>query len=103
VVRGGANNINGISFTNADDQPILDNARKSAVADARRKAELYAAAAGIKLGRVLYINESGGHVPVPMYRMGGVMGAEVAQSAAPIATGEQEMTASVQVVYAIEP
>jgi uncharacterized protein YggE len=101
VVRGGANNINGVSFSIAQPEPVYDKARTLAVADAKRKAELYASAAGIKLGRVLYINESGGRVmPPPVLTRGYVAEASMA---APIATGEQEMSSSVEVIYAIEP
>lgn len=100
VVRTGANNINGISFSVAQPEPVLDKARVSAIADARRKAELYAQAAGIKVGRVLYINESAsmGQPPGPF-----LMRADAKQESVPIAVGEQEMQSSVQVIYAIEP
>jgi uncharacterized protein YggE len=101
VVRSGANNVNGISFTIAQPEPIYDKARILAVADAKRKAELYASAAGIKLGRVLYINESGTVRP-PMPMQTRFMSAGAVESA-PIAAGEQEMTSTVEVIYGIEP
>lgn len=102
VVRGGANSINGISFSIAQPEPVEDRARTNAIADAKRKAEIYASAAGIKLGRVLYITENIDRgIPIPAYRMAKV--AMDAAESAPIAAGEQEISATVQVVYAIEP
>jgi len=99
VIRSGANQVHGISFSIAEPAPVLDEARKKAVADARRKAELLAAASGTRLGKVLYINEGGGIMPPPRPMM--MMEARAASSV-PIASGEQEMSASVNVVYAIE-
>lgn len=101
VVRSGANNINGISFKVAQPEPILDTARTSAVGDARRKAEIYANAAGVKVGRVLYITESAGIVPPPMPKM---YAAEAMQrdSSVPIAAGEQTMEATVTVIFALD-
>ena len=43
LVRAGSNQIGGISFDVDEPKPFLDDARKKAVADARAKAELYAA------------------------------------------------------------
>ncbi len=63
VVSGGANTLNGLSFGMADDRPLMDAARKEAVADAAAKAALYAEAAGVKLGRVMSIAEAGGYAP----------------------------------------
>jgi uncharacterized protein len=57
LVNQGANNVHGISFSVAEPRPLQDEARKKALADARRKAELYAGAAGVKVGRVLLIEE----------------------------------------------
>lgn len=103
VVRSGANNVNGISFAVAQPEPILDKARTNAVSDARRKAELYATAAGVKVGRVLYITESGGMMPPPSPRFYAMEAAQAKDSSVPIATGEQTMESTVQIIYAIEP
>src|SRR5690606_34896635 len=45
-VTVGANTVNGVSFSVADPSDLYNEARKAAFADARAKAELYAAAAG---------------------------------------------------------
>lgn len=101
VITAGANNVNGISFSLAEPDSVLDQARQKAMSDAKRKADLYAGAAGIKAGRVLYITESSGTIQPPRPMM--MMAARASmESSVPIASGEQESTASVTVVYAIE-
>ena len=45
----------------------LDEARLKAIADARRKAEIYAKAAGVTLGKPVAISE-GGAIPLPVTR-----------------------------------
>lgn len=97
VVQEGANRVAGISFGLADPASARDEARRAAVADARARAGLYAEAAGVALGEVLTISESGGSGP------GVPMAAVMRDSAAvPVAGGEVEMTARVTVVFAIE-
>ena len=53
----GANQINSIGFDVANAETLKDEARKQAMANARRRAELYATAAGAQLGQVLRISE----------------------------------------------
>lgn len=101
VVGAGANNVNGINFSLAEPAPVLDEARKKAVEDAKRKAELYASAAGVKVGRVLYITESAGMISPPRPMMARAMAKE-SFAAVPIATGEQESSASVTIIYSLE-
>ncbi|MCX7889613.1 MAG: SIMPL domain-containing protein [Rhodobacteraceae bacterium] len=98
VVTDGANTLGGISFGMQDPAPLLDEARKESVADARRKAELYAAAAGVRLGRILSIADQSGayYPPVPM-PMGGM--AMEAKSAVPVASGEVTLSSNVAIVW----
>ncbi len=99
VVQAGSNQINGIQFVVSKADTLQDEARKGAVLAARRKAEVYAEAAGVKLGAVLTISEGGGSAgPVPMARMAMAEKAD----AVPIAAGEQTLEVSVTVVWAIE-
>jgi uncharacterized protein len=53
-----------LEFLIADASKVLDQAREAAIADARRKAELYARASGVSLGRVAWITE--GEPPLPL-------------------------------------
>jgi uncharacterized protein YggE len=57
VVAAGANEIQGMSFDVIDKPALRAEARKEAVAAARRKAQLYADAAGVRLGVVLHIDD----------------------------------------------
>jgi len=96
VVSEGANQISGISFGLSDPSAAMDEARRAAVADARARAGLYAGAAGVELGEVLTISESGGMAPMPVaYAMRDA-------GSVPIAAGEIEISASVTVVYALD-
>lgn len=95
LVGDGANRIDGISFTLQDGEEAMDEARRRAVADARRKAELLAEAAGVELGEVRDIREAGGGMPRPV--MMERMAADVA--AVPIAEGEVSLSATVSMVY----
>jgi len=47
LVGAGANDIGGINFMVSQASKLLDEAREKAIADARRKAEIYAKAAGV--------------------------------------------------------
>ncbi|MEO1909555.1 MAG: SIMPL domain-containing protein [Paracoccus sp. (in: a-proteobacteria)] len=98
IVSAGANEINGIVFAREDGADAQDDARKQAVADARRKAEVLAEAAGLTLGPVLTIrdNQNGGGGPRPMMRMEAAMADSV-----PVQAGEMEMSSQVDIEYAL--
>ena len=97
LVRSGANQLGGIAFTIADPKPLADRARAAAVADAQAKARTLAMAAGVTLGPLLSIQESGGGRPGPVFAM-----ARAAQIGPPIAEGEQMITVNVTMTYAIQ-
>ena len=67
LVGAGANEIGGINFTVTQASKHLDEAREKAIADARRKAEIYAKAAGVTLGEPISISEETGS-PGPLFR-----------------------------------
>jgi len=97
VVKEGANQVQGVSFFVAEPTPLLDEARPKAMADARRKAELYAKEGGVEVGQVLLIQEEVPHLPGPL-----VVGYARSESVGvPIAEGEQDFGASITVTYAI--
>lgn len=96
AITDGANTLNGISFELAEPRPVLDQARKAATEDARARAELLAAAAGVKLGRVLSISEGGGYGgPMPMFK------ADAASAPVPVEAGEIGLSAAVTVTFEI--
>lgn len=100
LVTVGSNRVSGVGFEVSNAKAMLDKAREDAVKDALRKAKVYAASAGVVLGRVLTINEGGSYVPQPKMMMRAAM--EDSGSAVPIASGEQELTASVNLTIEIE-
>ena len=97
LVGAGANEIGGINFVVSQASKLLDEARERAVADARRKAEIYARAAGVTLGAPLSISEEGNSAPVPYRRMAAGMAAS-----APVAQGEETLAVTVSVSWAIK-
>ncbi len=99
LVGAGANELGGINFMVSQASKLLDEAREKAVADARRKAEIYAKAAGVTLGEPLSISEEGSAAPVFRGKMVGGMAA----SAAPVAQGEETLSVTVGVSWAIKP
>jgi uncharacterized protein YggE len=96
VIADGANTLNGLTFEVAQPRPVLDEARKQAVADAMARATILAEAAGGSLGKVISITENAGYgAPVPMFR------SDAAASPVPVAGGQIGLMASVTVTYEI--
>lgn len=58
LVAAGANEIDGVGYDVAGRSALVAEARRAAVADARATAELLAAAAGVRLGAVLHLEEA---------------------------------------------
>ena len=99
AVQVGANTINNLSFTFSDPQPLHDEARNAAVAQAQAQAELMSSAAGVRLGPILTIQD--GFVSSPKSFGMARMEAAFDQSV-PIASGESVVTASVTIIYEIQ-
>jgi len=99
LVGAGANEIGGINFVVSQASKALDEARAKAVADARRKAEIYAKAAGVTLGEPVSITEEGGAAP-PVFRS--KMAAPMAAAPTPVAPGEEMLSITVNVTWAIK-
>ena len=98
LVGAGANDIGGINFTVTQASKHLDEAREKAIADARRKAEIYAKAAGVTLGEPDQ-HFRGRRTPGPLFR--GKMAAPMA-AGAPVAQGEETLSVTVSVSWAIK-
>jgi uncharacterized protein YggE len=97
LVGAGANDIGGINFTVSQASKLLDEAREQAIADARRKAEIYAKAAGVTLGAPLSISEGGTPGPITFRRMAAGLA-----PATPVAQGEETLQVTVSVSWAIK-
>ena len=93
------------SFTEAKRKELESQARTEAIKDAKVKAEKTANELGLKIGRVVAINDSGfgGGYPQPYATTkGGVSFESVdggGNASLPVLSGQQEVSSSVQVTY----
>lgn len=102
LVAAGANQIDGPTLTIDKPEPMLDEARRKAVAVARDRAALYASAAGLSVKRIVAISEGGyeGPAPRPIPVMMMARGKEAADSS--IEAGEQKLAISISVTFELE-
>ncbi|MCC6303878.1 MAG: SIMPL domain-containing protein [Rhodobacteraceae bacterium] len=100
VVRGGANQLNGLSFSVSDPEAALAGARLAAARDARARAATLAEGLGVTLGPVLSVVENSVQAgPQPEFRAL----AAAADGAVPVAAGEVDLAVSVSVEFLILP
>ena len=92
AVAAGANVVRSLRFSLDPPDRAESDARRLALQDAASKAQQLAAAAGVKLGRLLAVTESSG----------GVRPMGVTMMAAPVEAGQLDITVIVQARYAIE-
>lgn len=100
VVQMGSNSVGGVSFSIANPKPLMMQAREAAIQDAKARADAYAKAAGVSVGKVLTISEQTAPIvqPVPVY----AMRAQMAESApVPVEAGQQQLSLNVAVVFEI--
>lgn len=102
ALRGGANRMDAVRFSLQDADAAQAEATRRAVVRARQSAENIASALGVQLGQVVDASTSLEVVrPVP-YMMRAREMADAASTPTPIEPGEQTVTATVLVVFAIE-
>ena len=98
LVATGANQVNGPTFDIDRKEPVYDEARRDALDTARQRAEMYAKALGLRVRRIVSIDETGGAAiprPIPMYSM-----AKAARDeATPISPGENVLSVNLNVVF----
>ena len=103
AVSAGANNVNNIYFSlsNQKSEEMKNSLLKDAIDSAKIKADIAASAAGLKVIGVksIIVGEAGSSPPVPVYSAKALDGA--AASPTPIISGQQEISASVNIVYLI--
>lgn len=97
---GDAVRVQQLTFSIDDDSAARADARTAAVQGAQTQARQLAEAAGVELGAVLSITELPAVVPGPPYPPA-YEGADLAASAVPLEPGTQELSVTVEVVYAI--
>lgn len=107
ATNNGANEVSGVSLSFEDPDNLRQEARQQAIAKAKVKAQELAKTAGITLGKVVSVSESGSvGYPVPMYAdaagMGGG-GMSLEKSVSPnIEPGSQDITAQMSVVFEVK-
>jgi hypothetical protein len=101
-VAAGVSNVNGIVFSLRDRRAAVRDAETAALADAVAQAHSLAAAAHVRLVRILALSPSGGSGPVPLMRPSPrlMMAAAVPTTIDP---GNLTVEASVGVEYEIAP
>jgi uncharacterized protein YggE len=100
LVKQGANQIDGPTFAVDKPEAALDEARTDAIRQAQARADLYAAATGLKVHRILSISESAGSAqqpPRPMMRMARAQAASVETT--PVASGENTIAIDLDVEF----
>lgn len=102
AVSTGSNQINNLRFSIDKPGPLRDEARKRAVKRAIAKAKLLAEAAGVTLGPIMTMSESGGSSPPQPVARGRAFAAEAADAPVPVARGEQEIRAQVNITWALQ-
>ncbi len=100
LVVTGANQIRSVELDVAQPGPHRDAARAASVKDALRKGALYAEAAGVRIVRLISIEEGSAEAPRPLARMSAAPAA--GRPNVPIEAGEQEFRATVNVTFEIE-
>lgn len=100
ALEAGATTLDSLAFRVLDPSGSEQQAREAAVADARAKADVLAAAAGVSISGVAAISEQGAPTPFPVvHREMAMMAAR--DAATPMETGTNEVAISVVVTYLI--
>lgn len=100
-------NISGVEFTVDDREAKVAEAREQAIKKAKEEAKALSKQLGVKLGDILYFNESGNY-PEAYYAYGkGGMGGDMAVSSvaparAELPQGETKITSQVSITYEIK-
>lgn len=102
LITAGVNQMGGLSFAIDEPDALFAQARQAAVVDAREQAELLTEAAGATLGRIVSISQNNASQRSPQPQMARMAMAMEAADAVPVATGEQELSATVTIIWAID-
>ncbi len=101
VIGAGVNQIDQIGFGLKDNGAVLDQARQKAVATLTQRAALYASATGLKLKKLLSIEEGSApsyHPPMPVM----AMRAEAKDASTPVSAGELQQSITITGTFELE-
>ena len=99
-LASGANSVQGVNYTVDNPDAALSDARSEAMADARRQAEQLAASAGLTLGEILSLSESGPSYG-PLFSASGIGKGGAAAVQVPTSPGTLEYQVQLYVSFAL--
>ena len=103
ATQAGANHVQGIQFTLRDQDTVRAEALRQAATRARAEADVLAAALGLKVVRVLSVEENSPRVvPVRAY-MGAARAMATAAAPTPVEAGTLDVTADVMLTVEVSP
>jgi hypothetical protein len=104
VLQDGVSSVDGPTFTISNPSQLKIDALKAAVEDAHAKASAIAETADVELAKVFSISQVSLSMPTPRQRFGYTASEKLSnlEAQVPIATGENEVVAQVEVVYSIK-
>jgi len=103
LVAQGANQISGPNLSVDRPEAALDEARAQAVAKGRARAELYARSLGLRVVRVVSVNESGGYyAPPPPPPPMAMMARGERDSSTPVQPGEQKLQVNLSMTFELQ-
>ena len=105
ATESGANNIQALRYTLKDETVARTQALREASAKARAKAEAIASALGLKIQRILRVEEGGSTTrPMPVMRMSAEFGAMRSQQApTPVESGSIDVRATIALTVEVAP
>lgn len=101
LVSAGANQVNNLGLQIENPDALKSQARRLAIADAKKKANELESQVGINLGHIVNFVENTAGYPVPMYESARGMGGGVS-SAPIISPGENDIVINVTITYQIK-
>ncbi len=102
VVAVGANQINGVSFGLKDPHAAEDAARLKAVQALQAKAQLYAGATGLRVGRLVNLNEGSNIFQPPRPQAMAAFRTAQAAPSTPVEAGELDISVTISGVFELE-
>jgi uncharacterized protein len=104
AAQAGANHVQGIQFTLRDQDAVRAEALRKAAAQARTEADVLAAALGLRVVRVLTVEENSPHLtPVRVYAGAAPRAAMAAAPPTPVEAGTLDVTANVTLSVEVSP
>lgn len=105
LISQGSNQISGPNFSVDEPEELLNKARTEAIAKARKRADVYAAATGMKVGKIRSISENTniGYQQPPVMMMRKMAMADAAAESTPVASGQVSLGVNVNISYELTP